>query len=102
MLNYIFAFFTYYENEFEYMFKIFPFIYRDINIIFNICQHLQKNLDEMDTETFEKNKEALATKRLEKPKKLRTQHNKYLGEISNQTYNFDRGIIILSAYILWK
>ena len=46
----------------------------------------------MSAETFLKHVEALATKRLEKPKKLSSQNNEYWSEIESQQYNFDRGL----------
>lgn len=45
----------------------------------------------MPMEEFEKHKSALATKRLEKPKKLSAMAAKYWGEISSEQYHFDRG-----------
>ena len=45
----------------------------------------------MDNDTFKKHVEALATKRLEKPKKLSSQNAMYWGEIESQQYNFNRG-----------
>lgn len=44
----------------------------------------------MSDEEFNRHKEALATQKLEKPKRLSTQFNKYLLEISLQQYHFDR------------
>ena len=56
---------------------------------------LQTLIQEMDDVTFKKHIEALATKRLEKPKKLSSQNSIYWGEIESQQYNFDRGISAL-------
>ena len=44
----------------------------------------------MTDEDFEKHVEALATRRLELPKKLSRQNGYYWGEIVSQQYNFDR------------
>lgn len=44
----------------------------------------------MPEEEFNRHKEALATQKLEKPKRLATLFNKYLVEISLQQYHFDR------------
>ncbi len=52
----------------------------------------------MTDEEFERHKEALAAQKLEKPKRLSTQFNKYLNEISLQQYHFERAekeVIIL-------
>jgi len=46
----------------------------------------------MEPAVFEKHVLALATKRLEKPKKLSVQNGRYLGEIMTQQYNFERGM----------
>lgn len=45
----------------------------------------------MTEEEFQKHISALATKRLEKPKKMSTQFGQFWGEIVAQQYNFDRG-----------
>jgi len=47
----------------------------------------------MTDEEFQKHVSALATKRLEKPKKMSTQFGQYWGEIVSQQYNFDRGVL---------
>lgn len=44
----------------------------------------------MTNEEFEDHKMALATKKLEKPKQLDTQANKYWNEIEHRLYNFER------------
>lgn len=44
----------------------------------------------MTDEEFERHKEALAAQKLEKPKRLSTQFNKFLNEISLQQYHFER------------
>lgn len=51
---------------------------------------MQKHIQEMTPEVFEKHVLALASKRLEKPKKLSAQHARYWSEITTQHYNFDR------------
>ena len=48
----------------------------------------------MPEEEFEKHVEALAVKRLEKPKKLTSECMKHWGEIVTRQYNFDRGQIM--------
>lgn len=45
----------------------------------------------MTEEEFQKHIAALATRRMEQPKKLSAQHLKYWGEIISEQYNFDRG-----------
>lgn len=44
----------------------------------------------MPEDEFERHKEALAAIKLEKPKRLYAQFNKFLSEISLQQYHFDR------------
>lgn len=44
----------------------------------------------MTDDEFERHKEALAAQKLEKPKRLSTQFNKFLNEISLQQYHFER------------
>ena len=44
----------------------------------------------MTDEVFENHVKALATRRLELPKKLSSQNSMYWGEIISQQYNFDR------------
>lgn len=51
------------------------------------CHEVLKNLSD---EEFEKHVAALATKRLEKPKRLAVQNAKFWSEIISQQYNFDR------------
>jgi len=47
-------------------------------------------IEEMSDSTFTDHINALATKRLEKPKKMKTQHSQYWNEIDCKQYNFDR------------
>ena len=79
----VFATCKYTLNTFSTQLKV---IYID-----NIHIFFQKHIEEMEAATFTKHVEALATKRLEKPKKLSSQNNQYWGEIESQQYNFDRG-----------
>lgn len=51
---------------------------------------MQKHIEEMCQDVFDKHMLALATKRLEKPKKLSAQHARFWSEISSQHYNFER------------
>lgn len=51
---------------------------------------IQDTIRKMDNDEFEKHKEALAVKRLEKPKKLSTLSMNYWSEIVSQLYHFDR------------
>lgn len=44
----------------------------------------------MPDDEFERHKEALAAQKLERPKRLSTQFNKFLNEISMQQYHFER------------
>lgn len=44
----------------------------------------------MPQEEFDRHKEALASQKLEKPKRLAAQFSKFLNEISLQQYHFDR------------
>merc|ERR1711974_149656 len=51
---------------------------------------LEKSLGELGEEEFKTQVEALATKRLVKPKKLSVRNGRYWSEILSQHYNFDR------------
>ncbi|XP_076831395.1 insulin-degrading enzyme isoform X2 [Brachyhypopomus gauderio] len=51
---------------------------------------MEKNMEEMGEEAFQKHIQALAIRRLDKPKKLSAECAKYWGEIISQQYNFDR------------
>ncbi|XP_053088326.1 insulin-degrading enzyme isoform X2 [Pangasianodon hypophthalmus] len=51
---------------------------------------MEKNVEEMSDEAFHKHIQALAIRRLDKPKKLAAECAKYWGEIISQQYNFDR------------
>ena len=53
----------------------------------------------MSDESFQKHIDALAAKRLEKPKKLSSQNAKYWSEIISQHYNFDRGTYESTLYV---
>lgn len=44
----------------------------------------------MPQDEFERHKEALAVKKLEKPKTIFQQFTQFYGEISMQTYHFER------------
>lgn len=52
---------------------------------------MEKSVEEMGEEAFQKHIQALAIRRLDKPKKLAAECAKYWGEIISQQYNFDRG-----------
>ncbi|XP_034244574.1 insulin-degrading enzyme isoform X2 [Thrips palmi] len=52
--------------------------------------HMNELIRDMDEEEFEKHKEAVAVKRLEKPKKLSTLTSIFWREIVSQLYHFDR------------
>uniref|UniRef100_A0A8D3BRX4 Insulin-degrading enzyme n=1 Tax=Scophthalmus maximus TaxID=52904 RepID=A0A8D3BRX4_SCOMX len=52
---------------------------------------MEKAVEEMNDEAFQKHIQALAIRRLDKPKKLSAECAKYWGEIISQQYNFDRG-----------
>uniref|UniRef100_A0A3Q2FJJ0 Insulin-degrading enzyme n=1 Tax=Cyprinodon variegatus TaxID=28743 RepID=A0A3Q2FJJ0_CYPVA len=51
---------------------------------------MEKALEQMSDEAFQKHIQALAIRRLDKPKKLSAECAKYWGEIISQQYNFDR------------
>uniref|UniRef100_A0A3B1IZC7 Insulin-degrading enzyme n=1 Tax=Astyanax mexicanus TaxID=7994 RepID=A0A3B1IZC7_ASTMX len=51
---------------------------------------MEKSVEEMSDEAFQKHIQALAIRRLDKPKKLAAECAKYWGEIISQQYNFDR------------
>ncbi|XP_064174162.1 insulin-degrading enzyme isoform X1 [Anguilla rostrata] len=51
---------------------------------------MEKCVEEMAEEAFQKHVQALAIRRLDKPKKLAAECAKYWGEIISQQYNFDR------------
>lgn len=52
---------------------------------------MEKCIEDMTEEAFQKHIQALAIRRLDKPKKLSAECAKYWGEIISQQYNFDRG-----------
>ncbi|XP_067330472.1 insulin-degrading enzyme isoform X2 [Channa argus] len=51
---------------------------------------MEKAVEEMSEEAFQKHIQAVAIRRLDKPKKLSAECAKYWGEIISQQYNFDR------------
>ena len=51
---------------------------------------MEKTLEDLSEEEFQSHVEALATKRLEKPKKLSVRNSRFWSEILSQHYNFDR------------
>ncbi|XP_019411060.1 PREDICTED: insulin-degrading enzyme [Crocodylus porosus] len=51
---------------------------------------MEKCIEDMSEEAFQKHIQALAIRRLDKPKKLSAECAKYWGEIISQQYNFDR------------
>ncbi|XP_018580177.1 insulin-degrading enzyme [Anoplophora glabripennis] len=53
-------------------------------------QNMLDYINEMSDEEFSRHREALAAQRLEKPKQLSTQTNRYWSEITAQQYHFDR------------
>ena len=54
----------------------------------------QGEIASMTDVDFDKHVAALIVRRLERPKQLTKQNNKYWSEIVSQQYNFDRGTII--------
>lgn len=60
---------------------------------------MEKAVEEMSEEAFQKHIQALAIRRLDKPKKLSAECAKHWGEIISQQYHFDRGE--LSVYRLF-
>lgn len=56
----------------------------------NFLRELAETVSEMPEEEFERNKEALAVKRLEKPKRMYSRTAKYWSEIASKLYHFDR------------
>ena len=54
---------------------------------------LENSLGELPDEEFKTHVEALATKRLERPKKLSVRNGRYWSEILSQHYNFDRDVV---------
>lgn len=83
-----------------FSFELGDAIIQDCRLCLRMCARhflfvLQAHICDMPQEVFEKHVKALAIKRLEKPKKLSTQHSKYWGEISSQQYNFDRGMVLI-------
>lgn len=53
---------------------------------------MEKAVEEMGEEAFQKHIQALAIRRLDKPKKLSAECSKHWGEIISQQYHFDRGL----------
>ncbi|XP_061692661.1 insulin-degrading enzyme isoform X2 [Syngnathoides biaculeatus] len=51
---------------------------------------MERSVEEMSEEAFQKHIQALAIRRLDKPKKLSAECAKHWGEIISQQYNFDR------------
>lgn len=51
---------------------------------------MKDQLTAMSEDDFEKHKEALASQKMEQPKRLSSQFSKLLNEISLQQYHFDR------------
>lgn len=62
---------------------------------------MEKAIEDMTEEAFQKHIQALAIRRLDKPKKLSAECAKYWGEIISQQYNFDRGKTTLVPQNLW-
>jgi len=56
----------------------------------NFLKSLEETLTSMEETEFNQHVEALATKRLEKPKKLSVRNGRYWSEILSQHYNFNR------------
>ncbi|TNM99655.1 hypothetical protein fugu_012688 [Takifugu bimaculatus] len=54
---------------------------------------MEKAVEEMSEEAFQKHIQALAIRRLDKPKKLSAECGKHWGEIISQQYHFDRDTI---------
>lgn len=52
---------------------------------------MEKAVEEMSEEAFQKHIQALAIRRLDKPKKLSAECAKHWAEIISQQYHFDRG-----------
>lgn len=52
---------------------------------------MEKAVEEMSEEAFQKHIQALAIRRLDKPKKLSAECAKHWGEIISQQYHFERG-----------
>jgi insulysin len=52
---------------------------------------VQELIEDMPDVIFENHVKALAIRRMEKPKKLSSQHRELWGEITSQQYNFNRG-----------
>lgn len=59
----------------------------------------QTVIRDMSQEEYDKHVGALATKRMEKTKKINEQNMKYWSEIISNTYNFDRGESFLQISI---
>ncbi|KAG8523499.1 Insulin-degrading enzyme [Galemys pyrenaicus] len=55
---------------------------------------MEKSIEDMTEEAFQKHIQALAIRRLDKPKKLSAECTKYWEEIISQQYNFDRGPVV--------
>lgn len=59
--------------------------------------YIEEYIQNMSDEEFESNKTALASRRLEKPKKLSQLANRYWMEILSQQYSFDRDAIEVAS-----
>ena len=57
---------------------------------------LEETLEKMEEKEFQQHVEALASKRLEKPKKLGVRNGRFWSEILSQHYNFDRDQVEVS------
>ena len=61
---------------------------------------LSESLASMDETEFSQHVEALATKRLEKPKKLSVRNGRFWSEILSQHFNFDRDEIEVISFVI--
>lgn len=61
---------------------------------------MEKAVEDMSEEAFQKHIQALAIRRLDKPKKLSAECAKHWGEIISQQYHFDRGESCTSRRLL--
>lgn len=63
-------------------------------IFLNIFSRLQEVMEKMSDEELRSHMESVATKRLEKPKKLKLLTDKYWKEVTDRSYQFNRGIFL--------
>ena len=71
-----------------------------VNCQLKLFVSLGETLATMEETEFSQHVEALATKRLEKPKKLSVRNGRFWSEILSQHFNFDRDEIEVISFVI--